>query len=78
MLKCFLTFTVEAFKQSTRQKLHGVRCPVHRQPPRVQFHGDTLREITISLSGCCARLMQLANARIAVNEAAETNLRKPA
>ena len=69
---------VELFKQMTRQKLHGVRCPVHHHPPRVQFHGVTLREINISLSGCCARLMELANARVAVAETAETDLRKPA
>jgi hypothetical protein len=56
---------VEQFKQATREKLHGVRCPEHHQPPRLHFHGDSLREITISLSGCCARLMELANARIA-------------
>jgi hypothetical protein len=66
---------VEQFKQTTREKLRGVRCPEHHQPPRVHFHGDALREITITLSGCCARLMELANARVA-GETAE--LRKPA
>jgi hypothetical protein len=69
---------VERFKQSTREKLHGVRCPEHHQPPRLNFRGVSLDEITISLSGCCARLMQLANARIALAEPAETDLRKPA
>ena len=56
---------VERFKEMTRAKLHGVRCPDHRQPPRLHFHGTTLREITISISGCCDHLMKLANARIA-------------
>ena len=69
---------VERFKQFTREKLHGVRCPEHHQPPRLNFHGVSLDEITISLSGCCARLMELANARIALAEPAETDLRKPA
>jgi hypothetical protein len=59
---------VERFKQVTRDKLLGVRCPEHRQPPRLHFHGSSLREITISLSGCCERLMALANARIALAE----------
>lgn len=67
---------VERFKQTTRRKLQGVRCPVHRQPPRVNFHGASLREITISMSGCCERLMEIANTRIAVSE--PTELRKPA
>jgi hypothetical protein len=57
---------VERFKQSTREKLRGVRCPEHHQPPRLHFHGSSLRDTTISLSGCCARLMELANARIAM------------
>lgn len=56
---------VERFKQTTREKLRDVRCPVHRQPPRVNFQGEVLREMTISVSGCCARLMAVANARIA-------------
>jgi hypothetical protein len=68
---------VEQFKQSTRDKLRGVRCPEHRQPPRVHFHGASLREITITLSGCCARLMELANARIA-GEQAQVDIRRPA
>jgi hypothetical protein len=80
----FVVFTdsdrerVERFKQSTREKLRGVRCPEHHQPPRVNFHGDSLREITISLSGCCARLMDLANARVALAEPVREDLRKPA
>jgi hypothetical protein len=69
---------VERFKQFTREKLRGVRCPEHHQPPRLNFHGASLDEITISLSGCCARLMELANARVAGAEPAEADLRKPA
>ena len=66
----FLVFTdfdrlgVERFKQVTEDKLRDVRCPEHHQPPRVRFHGSSLRDITISLSGCCAQLMAVANARI--------------
>jgi hypothetical protein len=66
---------VEQFKQATRDKLRGVRCREHHQPPRLHFHGDSLREITITLSGCCARLMELANARVAGEQ---EQLRKPA
>jgi hypothetical protein len=58
--------------------LRGVRCPEHHQPPRLHFHGESLREITISLSGCCARLMDLANARVALATPTETQMRKPA
>jgi hypothetical protein len=80
----FVVFTdsdrmrVERFKQSTREKLRGVRCPEHHQPPRLHFHGVSLDEITISLSGCCARLMELANARVASAEPVEADIRKPA
>ena len=55
---------VERFKQVTEDKLRGVRCPEHHQPPRVRFHGSSLRDISISLSGCCSKLMEIANARI--------------
>jgi hypothetical protein len=68
---------VEQFKQFTRDKLRGVRCPDHHQPPRLHFQGASLREMTISLSGCCEKLMVLANARIACS-AIEAELRKPA
>jgi hypothetical protein len=80
----FVVFTdsdrirVERFKQSTRDKLRGVRCPEHHQPPRLHFHGVSLHDITISLSGCCARLMELANAQIASGEPVREDLRKPA
>jgi hypothetical protein len=80
----FVVFTdsdrmrVERFKQSTREKLRGVRCPEHHQAPRLHFQGVSLDEITISLSGCCARLMELANAQIALAEPVEADLRKPA
>lgn len=61
---------VERFKQFTRNKLRGVRCPLHGQPPHVHFRGDSLRDITVSMTGCCAALMELANARIAGIESA--------
>jgi hypothetical protein len=68
---------VERFKQLTKEKLRGVRCPDHHQPPRLHFSGLSLRDITISMSGCCEKLMELANARIA-SAGAEADMRKPA
>jgi hypothetical protein len=55
---------VERFKHATEEKLRGVLCPEHHRPPRIRFHGSSLREISISLSGCCPKVMELANARI--------------
>jgi hypothetical protein len=82
MLECsqvtdFDSMRVERFKQATKEKLRGLRCPEHHQPPRLHFSGGTLREMTISMSGCCERLMELANARIALR-AAGAEIRKPA
>jgi hypothetical protein len=74
----FDTLRVERFKQLTKEKLRGVRCPDHHQPPRLHFSGSSLRDIDVSLSGCCEKLMQLANARIALAPAAEADIRKPA
>lgn len=70
MLECFLLLTdfdrtrVERFKQATEEKLRDVRCPEHRQAPRLRFQGTSLRDISISLSGCCSKVMELANSRI--------------
>ena len=71
------TTRAERFKLWTREKLRGVRCPEHHQAPRLQFSGYSLRDTTISMSGCCEKLMELANARIA-SAATEADIRKPA
>jgi hypothetical protein len=59
---------VEQFKRDTARKLEHVRCPEHRQPPRLRFHGRTLRDISIQMSGCCSRLLELANRAIAARQ----------
>lgn len=56
---------VQEFKQNTERKLRDVLCPDHQQAPRIKFHGTTLREVTIQMSGCCAKLIELANRAIA-------------
>jgi hypothetical protein len=56
--------SIQRFKQATEEKLRDVRCPEHHRPPRVRFQGESLRDIQISLSGCCAKVMEIANARI--------------
>ena len=56
---------VEEFKERTARKLRDVRCPDHQQTPRLRFHGASLRDITIKMSGCCEKLIALANQRIA-------------
>src|ERR1039458_10748410 len=60
---------VERFKQATEEKLRDVRCPEHRQAPRLRFQGTSLRDISISISGCCQKVMALANSRISVGQA---------
>jgi hypothetical protein len=79
VLRDFDSLRVEQFKQVTEEKLRDVRCPDHHQPPRLRFHGRSLRDISISLSGCCSKLMEIANARIGRGpatavEPAHTNL----
>lgn len=83
MIECsrvtdFDTMRVERFKQSTKEKLRGVRCPDHHQPPRLHFSGSSLRDVNISMSGCCEKLMEMANARIASAAGTEADIRKPA
>ena len=57
--------SVQEFKENTARKVESIRCPDHCQPPRLKFNGTTLRDITIQMSGCCAKLIQLANRAIA-------------
>lgn len=64
VIKDFDRVRVERFKQATENKLRDIRCPEHHQPPRIRFHGESLREISISLSGCCQKVMEIANERI--------------
>ena len=71
VLTDFDKLRVERFKQATEDKLRDVRCPDHHQPPRIRFQGTTLRDVSISLSGCCEKLMDIANARIGSPWAAE-------
>ena len=56
---------VEEFKERTARKLRDLRCPDHQQPPRLQFRGASLRDISIQMSGCCEKLIALANQKIA-------------
>ena len=42
--------SVEEFKKNTTRKVEGLRCPEHRQPPKVKFNGTTLRDMTIQMS----------------------------
>lgn len=56
---------VEDFKKRTEHKLRDVRCPDHHQAPRLKFRGSTLRDVTIQMSGCCDKLIALANRAIA-------------
>lgn len=57
--------SIEEFKKNTTRKVEDLRCPKHRQPPKVKFTGTTLRDMTIQMSGCCAQLLDLANRAIA-------------
>ena len=56
---------VEEFKEQTLRKMRDVRCPDHQQPPRVQFRGATLRDLTIQMTSCCKKCAELANRKIA-------------
>lgn len=60
-----MQLTVDEFKERTASKLRDLRCPDHHQPPRLKFLGSSLKNINIQMSACCAKLIDLANRRIA-------------
>ena len=76
VLTDFDKIRVERFKQATEEKLRDVRCPDHNQAPRLRFHGESLRDISVSLSGCCAKVMEIANSKISSSWLAETETSK--
>jgi hypothetical protein len=57
--------SLEQFKEFTARKVRDLRCPDHHQAPRLRFHGASLRDISIQMSGCCQKLIELANQKIA-------------
>jgi hypothetical protein len=59
--------TVDEFKERTASKIRDLRCPDHDQPPKLKFHGSSLRNIDVQLMACCTKLIALANRRIAEN-----------
>jgi hypothetical protein len=56
---------LEDFKRRTALKLEGVRCPDHRQTPRLKFRGASLHDVSVEMSACCAKLIEIANRAIA-------------
>jgi hypothetical protein len=57
--------SVDEFKERTASKVRDLRCPDHHQPPRLKFQGSSLKTIDIQMTACCAKLITLANRRIA-------------
>jgi len=57
--------SIDEFKEQTARKVRDVLCPDHRQAPRLRFHGTSLRYVSIQMSGCCSKLIEMANQRIA-------------
>lgn len=55
---------LDEFKRRTARKLAGLSCPDHRQPPRLKFQGATLRDVSVKMSACCGKLMEIANRAI--------------
>jgi hypothetical protein len=57
--------SIDDFRRATEQKLRGVCCPEHRQRPRVRVIGTSIRDAKLSVTGCCDKLMAMANQAIA-------------
>ncbi len=57
--------SIHDFRRATEEKLREVLCPEHRQRPRVRVIGTSIRDAKLTMSGCCDRLMALANQAIA-------------
>jgi hypothetical protein len=40
-------------KEQLTQKLAGVRCPDHGQSPKLEFEGDSIKNLKIQIRACC-------------------------
>ena len=45
-------------------RLAKVTCPVHGEAPKVTAKGDSAENLTLEVSGCCDRLVDIANVRL--------------
>lgn len=57
--------SIYEFKRATEDKLRQVCCPDHHQRPRVRVIGTSIRDAKLSMTGCCDKLMAIANQAIA-------------
>jgi hypothetical protein len=48
-------------KESIEKKLAAVRCPEHRQPPRVTASGTSVSNLKWKVDGCCRKLIDATN-----------------
>lgn len=56
--------SLEQFKKYTTDKIRDLYCPRHQKQPQVVFNGVSLKEVKVSMTGCCETLMELANKAI--------------
>jgi hypothetical protein len=51
---------MQAVGEEVAGQLRDVRCPEHRQPPRVTVVGQSTDQMDIKIEGCCERVVTAA------------------
>ncbi len=46
------------------ERLKGITCPVHGEPPIVWFHGSNALRMEREVQGCCDEFVEMARRRV--------------
>ncbi len=55
---------LEELAVSIKKSVGAMRCPAHNQAPTVLIQGNSLKDLSIKVSGCCESLVEEARSRI--------------
>lgn len=55
---------LEELAVSIKKSVGAMRCPAHKQVPTVLIQGNSLKDLSIKVSGCCESLVEEARSRI--------------
>ena len=55
---------LEELAASIKKSVGAMRCPEHNQAPNILIQGNSLKDLSIKVSGCCENLVEEARSRI--------------
>jgi hypothetical protein len=56
---------LKATQSALAEKLASVRCPDHQQEPEITARGQSFKELSFEVKGCCEKLIEMTKAQLA-------------